>query len=376
MRLVLGKSPSYLKTAASRYHSINPDDTRVDSPRNITIATFSDFGLYKQEAYAANLYAGKILAEHNVPVAYKSDHVQELTSAKYLLFQAAMAHSFGLPELKALQSVTSVPAKSLEQDHRIGYAKAGYDADLVVWDSHPLSVGATPFQVFVDGRATLDEKAVKESMSNVKIEGAQTDLQPRIRPLMDDDTKADICASASQSGPNLAITGIQRSYIGDTKASVDSKTENMTMVIKAGKVECFDTFEKCGSNGQNMAIIHLQNGHALPGLTAVSQSLGLGEIAAESSTSDGPVSTKLDPTNSENVIYAKYGVHLEGRAFKRAQIGGVTRSVTTPLMRGFLGGVSVGIKTSEKNTLLDGGIFQSDVGLHFVIGQNAKGILV
>jgi hypothetical protein len=56
--------------------------------------------LYKQEAYNANLYAGKILAEHGVPVAYKSvsgiiwvlpladlsqDHVETETSAKFLL---------------------------------------------------------------------------------------------------------------------------------------------------------------------------------------------------------------------------------------------------------------------------------------------------
>jgi len=27
----------------------------------------------------------------------------------------------------------------------------GYDADLVLWDSHPLSLGATPKQVFIDG---------------------------------------------------------------------------------------------------------------------------------------------------------------------------------------------------------------------------------
>lgn len=40
--------------------------------RNITIATFSEFGFYKKEAYDANLYAGKILADHGVPVAYKS----------------------------------------------------------------------------------------------------------------------------------------------------------------------------------------------------------------------------------------------------------------------------------------------------------------
>jgi hypothetical protein len=39
---------------------------------NITVATFSEFGFYKKEAYDANLWAGKILAEHGVPVAYKS----------------------------------------------------------------------------------------------------------------------------------------------------------------------------------------------------------------------------------------------------------------------------------------------------------------
>lgn len=40
--------------------------------RNITIATFASMALYKQEAYNANLYAGKILTEHGLPVAYKS----------------------------------------------------------------------------------------------------------------------------------------------------------------------------------------------------------------------------------------------------------------------------------------------------------------
>jgi hypothetical protein len=43
-----------------------------DTGYNITIATFAEFGLYKQEAYEANLWAGKILSDHNVPVAYKS----------------------------------------------------------------------------------------------------------------------------------------------------------------------------------------------------------------------------------------------------------------------------------------------------------------
>ena len=40
--------------------------------RNITIATFAEFGLYKKEAYEANLWAGKILTDHGVPLVYKS----------------------------------------------------------------------------------------------------------------------------------------------------------------------------------------------------------------------------------------------------------------------------------------------------------------
>lgn len=44
-------------------------------------------------------------------------------------------------------------------DHRIGYVKAGYDADVVVWDSHPLQLSATPKQVWIDGIAQLGDKA-------------------------------------------------------------------------------------------------------------------------------------------------------------------------------------------------------------------------
>lgn len=58
--------------------------------RNITIATFGMLWGYKKEgilipsprkmslttflAYQANPWAGKILSEHDIPVAYKSDH--------------------------------------------------------------------------------------------------------------------------------------------------------------------------------------------------------------------------------------------------------------------------------------------------------------
>ncbi len=72
--------------------------------QNVTVATFAEFGLYKWEAYDANLYAGKILNDHGVPVAYKSDHSDAPCNAKYLLSQAAVAHSFHLPADVALKA--------------------------------------------------------------------------------------------------------------------------------------------------------------------------------------------------------------------------------------------------------------------------------
>lgn len=67
-------------------------------------------------------------------------------------------------------------------------------------------------------------------------------------------------------------------------------------------------------------------------------------------------------------------MHLDGKAFKRARIGGVTRAITAPITdTELLGGVSVGIKTSGKKTILDGGYFKEDVALHFTIGQEDKG---
>jgi imidazolonepropionase-like amidohydrolase len=343
-----------------------------ESGQNITIATFSDFVFYKQEGYEANLYAGKILEEHGIPVAYKSDHVEEGTNAKYLLFEAQNAHQFGLSEKKALQAVTSVPAKSLRLDHRIGYTKAGYDADLVIWSSHPLSVGATPLQVFVDGRETLDGKLSKEN-ANAGVDSTQhTNEQARIRMLHDGAAVHETCQKVLDSS-SVVITGIQKSYFhNDTVQS--QRMKNLTLILNNGVITCFDTSDKCATTDKDASQIHLENGHALPGFIAVATGLGLEEIAAEKSTTDGKVPPGLDTSDPSQLIYARYGIHLEGKAFGRARIGGVTRAVSIPHVDegGFGGAVSVGIKTSERNTTLDGGIFKDEVGLHLVVGQAAK----
>jgi len=60
----------------------------------------------------------------------------------------------------ALASITSVPAKILGIDDRVGTLADGKDADLVVWTRNPLSPSSRAVAVFVDGKlrsGNLDE---------------------------------------------------------------------------------------------------------------------------------------------------------------------------------------------------------------------------
>jgi hypothetical protein len=175
------------------------------------------------------------------------------------------------------------------------------------------------------------------------------------------------------AGESIRITGIKKSFL-ELPTGKSSPDDNLTMVLEDGKLVCLGPQHTCVSSSSQGPTIELENGHVLTGLTALSSNLRLSEITGLDETRDGAASKSVDPLNADNVVYAKYGVDLDGKAFKRARIGGVTRAITAPVMdTEFLGGVSVGIKTNGKNTILDGGIFLDDVALNLIIGQEMKG---
>ncbi|CAG8213187.1 unnamed protein product [Penicillium olsonii] len=340
---------------------------------NITIATFAENSFYKAEAYGANLRGPKILSDHGVQVALKSDHGGEENYAKYLVNQAAVSHSFGLSEEKALQAVTSVPARSIQQDHRIGYVRSGYDADLVIWDDHPLQVGATPIQVFIDGRPLLKSTGARNLTADSFAPGKPTAPQPR--PSLAAIQKEDVCAKIQRPGSRILFTGIQKVLI-DTSHSATDAAKDLAMLIENGKVKCLDERSACisGEAQEITAHVNLQNGHVLPGLVAFGNNLGIQSISSETSTGDGPGAKDGDALNEKKTLhFAKYGVHLHDRALARARIGGVTRAITAPFHGGGITqGVSVGLRTSINATILDNGIWQDNVALHLVIGQGAR----
>jgi imidazolonepropionase-like amidohydrolase len=119
-------------------------------------STFSDWWAYKMEAYEAIPYNAAMMTDHGVVVSINSDSGEE---ARHLNLEAAKTMKFGgMNETQALSMVTINPAIQLGIDKRVGSIEVGKDADLVIYNHHPLSVYSVPQTVFIDGQIYFDRQ--------------------------------------------------------------------------------------------------------------------------------------------------------------------------------------------------------------------------
>ncbi len=146
-----------------------------------------------------------------------------------------------------------------------------------------------------------------------------------------------------------------------------------------GAITCLDTEANCrGARASALrsgaTSLRLTNGYLAPGLTAaVTDSLGMAEISLEARHGRRHALAGAGPPEPRECAVCRHGVALEGKGFVRARLGGVTRAVSAPLTAGGLvRGVSTGIRTGGKRSLLDGGVFRPDVALHVALGAANK----
>ena len=87
-----------------------------------------------------------LLAGAGVQTAIITDH--PVIPVQYLPLCAALAVREGMEEGDALRAITITPARICGLDRRVGSIAPGKDADLAVFDQHPLSFSAKPRLVF------------------------------------------------------------------------------------------------------------------------------------------------------------------------------------------------------------------------------------
>jgi imidazolonepropionase-like amidohydrolase len=133
--------------------------------------TFSDWWAYKYEVNDAIPYNAAIMQKQGVVVAINSDDGE---MARRLNQEAAKTVKYGgMTELEAWKMVTINPAKLLHIDDRVGSIKVGKDADLVLWNDHPLSIYAKAEKTIIEGATYFDIEKDQQMREAIKKERTQ-----------------------------------------------------------------------------------------------------------------------------------------------------------------------------------------------------------
>ncbi|KIJ54270.1 hypothetical protein M422DRAFT_154278 [Sphaerobolus stellatus SS14] len=344
------------------------------------IAIFATNARYKREAFRGSEFAASILADNGLRVVMKSDH--PVLDSRHLLWEAQQAYYYGLPANLALTSVTSTPATVMGLGHRIGHLKPGYDADLVIWDSHPLFIGATPKQVYIDGIAQLSNPHIidkpaafqelpkvpnfdKEKEAAVKWEG--------LPPLVSD-------GSDIETYQNVVFESVGNVWsAGEVKTLGGEKDD--VVVVENGKIACIGTYGTCSVDSalkSSYAMVNLKNGSLAPGLTSFGSPLGLVEIDQEPSTRDGRVfdalrgESKAVAGGDGGVVAALDGLQFTTRDALLAYRSGVTSAITPPDGRGSFRGLGVFFGTGRLHALEKGAVISPVTGLHYAIHHSGS----
>jgi imidazolonepropionase-like amidohydrolase len=119
-------------------------------------SVFADWWAYKFEVYYSTAYNAAILVRNGVVTSINSDSNDLI---RHLYHEAAKTQKYGaLTDDEALALITINPAKQLGIENRVGSIEVGKDADIAIFNAHPLSVYAVPQYTLVDGVVRFDRK--------------------------------------------------------------------------------------------------------------------------------------------------------------------------------------------------------------------------
>jgi len=114
-------------------------------------------GKSKYESKFQSFEAGRILEEAGVTFALITD--APFVPIEGQLLQVALYVKHGMSREMGLRSVTLNSAIITDIDSRVGSLEPGKDADVVIWDVHPLDTMSQAGIVIIDGKVAYERKA-------------------------------------------------------------------------------------------------------------------------------------------------------------------------------------------------------------------------
>ena len=131
-------------------------------------STFADNWSYKIEAYDAIPHNAAIMTRAGVITSINSDSDERI---RRLNTDAAKMMRYGdLTENEALRLITWNPAWQLGVQDRLGSIEVGKEADIAIWNAHPLSVYATAETTIIDGEIFFDKQRDQQTREQQRAE--------------------------------------------------------------------------------------------------------------------------------------------------------------------------------------------------------------
>jgi len=128
---------------------------------NIGISIFVDSWNYKSEASEFTPFGLEILHKKGVEISLNSDTSEIM---RRLFIEAGKMRRYaGMSDLEALKTITLFPAKMLGVDGFTGSIAIGKEADLAVFDGHPLSAMSKCILTIIEGEIYFDRSKDKNA---------------------------------------------------------------------------------------------------------------------------------------------------------------------------------------------------------------------
>lgn len=199
--------------------------------------------------------------------------------------------------------MTTVPAIAAGLEHRIGILAEGTDADLVLWDSAPLHIGATPVRVWIDGIVQIPVPLkIGEEGGHIVVgrgkDGREWREIPDV-PNWDAERKKAVeweglpPLEGTKESSKVVFVNVRevwtRGVDGLVKSLDKGEDEFGVVLVEGGKITCAGTAAICVPTTATRPhdFVNLRGGSISPGLMSFGSPLGLEEIAGEPSTGDG-----------------------------------------------------------------------------------------
>lgn len=145
----------------------------------VAISVFADFWAYKWEAFNTMPHNAALSARKGVLVALNSDDAERM---RHLFNDAAKTVRFGgLSEAEAIKMLTINPARIMGIDAWTGSIEPGKDADLAIFNRHPLDPYTVCQMTFVDGQRLFDRDRYLEERAKAE-EAAKAKETPPENP--------------------------------------------------------------------------------------------------------------------------------------------------------------------------------------------------